>query len=230
MKKLTAIIMIFVLLLSSSLCAFANDLGLVKALEFCPQSWTNANEEMPATRAELCYMAVCLIGNVNCEAKDTIFDDVTKENAYSGYIQFLNDLGVVGGVSETSFDPNGNVSLAMATKVFLTVLGYGGLASNYGGYPDGYIQAALNLEILNDVYGNEILSRKDLCTMMHNILVSMPNHGISVVNGTLIYESEKTKGILSERDREKFAKEHLMVNYPNAGKSIVNYIKNELNI
>jgi len=30
--------------------------------------------------------------------------------------------------------------------------------------------------------------------------------------------------------REKFAKEHLMVNYPNAGKAIVEYIKDELNI
>lgn len=198
MKKLTSIFMVFILLLSGCLCVSAQNVNLIKGLGFCPDNWENATENTASTRAELCYMTSKLLKSGTKNACDTVFEDVTKGNIYSGYIQFLYEKGIVGGVSETSFNPEGTVNIGVATKVILSALGYGGLALNYGGYPDGYIQTAEMLAILKGVENYDVLTQKDLCTIFENILVSMKNYEQGMLGDSLYYENAGTKGILSK--------------------------------
>lgn len=198
MKKLIAIFMILILLLSACLCVSAQNVNLIKGLGLCPDNWANASENTASTRAELCFMASKIAGSGEINACDTVFEDVTKGNIYSGYIQFLYEKGVVSGVSETEFNPEGNVNIGVATKVVLSALGYSGLAIQFGGYPDGYIQAAEMLEILKGVENYDILTQKDLCTIFENILVSMKNYEQGLLGDNLFYENSDTKGILSK--------------------------------
>lgn len=198
MKKLTAIFMILILIFSSCLFVSAQNTELIKALSLCPDSWSQSTKDIAVTRAELCYTATKLSENSNKDVCDTAFEDVKKDNIYSGYIQFLYETGAVSGVSDTEFNPDGNVSVEAAAKVILSVLGYSGFASIYGGYPNGYIEAASALEILNGVENYDALSQNDLCIIIKNVLISMKNHEVSIVGGKPYYESAKTKGILEK--------------------------------
>lgn len=56
-------------------------------------------------------------------ANTTSFDDIAGHWA-TGYITFLYDLGVVGGRTETSFDPNSEMTRAEIVKVALLTFGY----------------------------------------------------------------------------------------------------------
>jgi len=64
------------------------------------------NTENVLTRGEAIFILSHLYADMNIEPCATDFSDVTKEHKYSGYIKYLADLGVVGGVGDGSFLPD----------------------------------------------------------------------------------------------------------------------------
>lgn len=52
----------------------------------------------------------------------------TVGNPYDSYISWCRQEGIVGGVSETEFNPDGNITLDQMLKMSVTALGYGGFS------------------------------------------------------------------------------------------------------
>lgn len=126
------------------------------------------------SRAEFSYLVSKLLTVDDMQPINTKFTDVNEKNAYSGYISYLSSLGIVNGISETEFNPDGNVSLEAASKIVVGILGFNTYAKNRGGYPEGYLYAAVNLGIFNNLYvQGEYLTRSEALLMMENTLLAI---------------------------------------------------------
>lgn len=125
----------------------------------------------PITRAEFCKMIMCATMNDGIEFADSKFSDVSDGFWAKDYICAAKSLGVVNGVTETTFSPQSNITNEQAVKMIVCALGYGEEAVAAGGYPYGYIKIAKDLGIINDgVDAKAISKRRDIAEMVYNIL------------------------------------------------------------
>lgn len=99
----------------------------------------------PVKRSEFCKIVACMIG-MDAAAQSTtpvqIFDDVMVEHWAANYIKFMYDMGVVAGMGDGTFLPDGSVTYEQAIKMILCVLNFHVDAEEKGGYPYGYIVVA----------------------------------------------------------------------------------------
>jgi len=171
----------------------------MEALSVLPFGIDERDMDRYVSRAEFAYMASRLIECRDMEKTDTRFDDVSKENEYSGYVEFMAQRGIINGVTETQFNPDGSLSSVMAYKVFAKILGYSGLAEELGGYPKGYIKIADYLELTSlAAAGNENLTLKEAVNLVHHVLTEeYPVVLMGEKNGEqILYSGEGTFSIL----------------------------------
>ena len=72
-------------------------------------------------------VAYLMVGNKtaeNLKGTGTKFTDVPASHWASGYIEYLASVGVVSGVGDNKFDPNGQVTAIQLAKMLLVALGY----------------------------------------------------------------------------------------------------------
>ena len=121
-------------------------LGIVKG-----KTDTSYAPEENITRAE---MATIILRTMNMEegakGNDT-FEDVTPAHWAYDNISAAYQLGIINGVSATSFAPDSNVSYEQAVKMIISALGYSLQAESQGGYPVGYLAKAAHLDIIKGV-------------------------------------------------------------------------------
>lgn len=79
------------------------------------------------------------------------FSDV--EYAISGYADTVYDAGIMNGVGEGRFNPDGYVTYNQFIKTLVSFLGYDVKAQSLGGYPAGYMSVAASLDIVADLNG-----------------------------------------------------------------------------
>jgi len=169
--KLFAIVLSCVLFVSQTGVFAAENLAELEALSMLPEGLGEHNTERTVTRAEFSYMATRLIERDSFTETGTRFVDVSQENVYSGHIEFLAQLGIINGVEESLFNPEGNVSSIMAYKIIVKILGYDSLAENAGGYPNGYIEIANRLELTNVVAPyDEALTVGEAANLIYEVL------------------------------------------------------------
>jgi uncharacterized protein YvpB len=66
------------------------------------------------------------------------FSDVKSSNWASGYIQWAKNNGIINGVGDGRFDPQGNATYEQTVKMIVLAMGYEErLAESKGGYPRG---------------------------------------------------------------------------------------------
>lgn len=96
-------------------------------------------------RSEFCKIVACMIG-MDAAAKSTtpvqVFDDVDVSHWAANYIKFMYDMGVVSGMGDGTFNPDGSVTYEQALKMILCVLNFDVDAEEKGGYPFGYVVVA----------------------------------------------------------------------------------------
>lgn len=126
--------------------------------------------EGPVTRAMVVKMLVTLLGEVP-EKTATPFSDVPKDHFASGYISFAAECGIINGMGDGTFSPETAVTNQQAVKMLVCALGYRELAESRGGYPHGYVMAAMNLGILpSKTVTTEETDRGDLLIMLKSAL------------------------------------------------------------
>lgn len=135
-------------------------------------------------RRDLAEIAVKMLGTTSkIKAKDTVFKDVAKSEAKSGYIQSAYDLGIFNGYFDGNFQPFEAITYNEAVKVMVSVAGYKEYAERKGGYPYGYIYVAKETDITKglSVKGDNVVSFGNLCKMIRNTLETkiMAEVGIS---------------------------------------------------
>lgn len=79
------------------------------------------------------------------------FSDVNESHPAYSYIQYVSSLGLMTGVSKTSFSPDTNITVTQSIKTLTKALNYTLAADLRGGYPSGYITVAEELKLLKNV-------------------------------------------------------------------------------
>ena len=93
------------------------------------------------------------------------FTDVPAGAWYESYLKSLNRVGVISGMTETTFAPNGNLTYGQALKLIAKGLGYDDQAAVNGGHwASGYLKLAKEEQWLKeDVDLNANISRLAFC-------------------------------------------------------------------
>lgn len=192
MKKLLSLVLVGIMMLSS-ICVFAaetNDniigdgtpaatetkaselisLGILKG---DPDG--NMRLDDVITRAE----ATALITRMNANNNDILNDYLYRptfndiENHWAAKeITFAHENALVEGTSETSFEPDKNVSVQEFAKMLISLLGYKEMAEQQGGFPHGYMMTGSRLGLFAGLYleGPDDVSRKTVAAMLVNSL------------------------------------------------------------
>lgn len=106
------------------------------------------------------------------QASSTPFTDVPSSHWAAGYISQAVQLGIVNGNGDGTFTPDDNVTMEQAAKMLVCAWGYGEPAAAAGGWPDGYLAIARQLELLDGVTtpSSAYTSRADIALMVFNAI------------------------------------------------------------
>lgn len=150
MKKIISILLSVILILSMSIGVFAENEKEMAAQELEKYGIVRRNHlgaltvEGPVTRAEMTKMLVLMLGltpdSTACE-----FIDVPADHWANVYISRAVAFGIVNGMGDGTFLPDEHVTYQQAIKMVVCALGYGVHAERRGGYPHGYVMAAMDL-------------------------------------------------------------------------------------
>lgn len=203
-NKFIVLTLLFMLIASIGNITFADEqLYNLKALDIVPTAVNEANLDGLITRGEFAYMAAKMMKSGEQPMQDTHFADVKKDNVYSGYIAFMSDNRIMNGTGGNMFSPNGNVSVSEAYKIIIGVIGYSDLAEKNGGYPDGYIKLAGNLNLNLCIKKSEgFLTKRDAVELTNYVLtVDFGNSYYQINNGNvnLLIDNKDESSILNKR-------------------------------
>ncbi|WP_318361339.1 S-layer homology domain-containing protein [uncultured Agathobaculum sp.] len=130
------------------------------------------------TRAEMAKMIYTIRSGGNSDASaysgiSTSFTDVNGHWA-AGYIKYCQTMGIIAGKNATTFDPNGQVTVAETAKMALVTMGYRADKSNLTGasWMVNTINLANDNELLTDVSGavNAAATRQAAAQILYNML------------------------------------------------------------
>ncbi len=96
--------------------------------------------------------------------------DVTQNHQYYNEIITASTYGVMIGTSENTFEPERNLRVKEALKVFVDFLGYRPTANLNGGYPSGYIITANSLGLKVTSGYNDDITRAELAHLFAQAL------------------------------------------------------------
>ena len=124
------------------------------------------------TRAEFTAMVVRMLDVEDYAFSGNVqFGDVSKDAWYYSNINTLVCLKIINGFEDGNFYPDNPVTLEEASKILVCALGYGSVAENRGGYPEGYTNTAIELRLYDDTdFSADYLTRADLSQMIYNCL------------------------------------------------------------
>lgn len=185
---------------------YENDVKLLKTLGvlsgFDDKSY---RPDEPVSGADFAAAAVKLTGKAEAAAAYTgytYFEDVDEKEWYTPYINYLTESYIVS--QEEKFYPDENITYMQAVKIVVKILGYGPLAEVKGGFPNGYLSIAseLNLPYSENFTRGETaaLFAKALKTKMFEA-VSYGKTSEYKKTDTLLYKAfnvETENGVLSD--------------------------------
>ncbi|MGM9552188.1 MAG: S-layer homology domain-containing protein [Clostridia bacterium] len=156
------------------------------------------------TRAEAATMIVRVLGLADdVEQGETMFTDVAADNWASGYVNVAVANGIVNGMGDGTFAPNGEVTYGQIVKMIVCALGYEPVALANGGWNGGgYILAGSKAGFTKGVSGtaDAAASRATVAQLIYNALEVdlMDQKSFSTgLNGST-YEVMEGKTILTE--------------------------------
>lgn len=103
------------------------------------------------TRAQMATVICNALGYGEISQTTTVFKDVPKEHWASGYIGMINGLGIVAGYGEGYYGPEDPVTYEQVAKIIVATLGYTPMANEQGGWYQGYLSVAAQLDITDNV-------------------------------------------------------------------------------
>lgn len=125
--------------------------------------------EIPVTRAAFTRYAMKLADIPVTPHEGTVFEDVASSNPDYDYIMSAVDFGLIS--YGTNYRPNDSITLSEASKIMVKLLGYDYVAESKGGYPNGYLQTALDIDLLSGMSLKErTLSQTDAGIILYNSL------------------------------------------------------------
>ncbi len=130
------------------------------------------------TRGEMARIITQLYGyddlevfNMTGEKKTCDFIDVSSKNPYFSSINYVSKRGIMNGYGNSLFLPDKDITYNEAVKTIITVLGYEPKVLQKGGYPQGYLNVANELELILYPYAQDHnITGQELCDIIHKAL------------------------------------------------------------
>lgn len=156
------------------------------------------------TRAEFATMlmrAMASAGIGSADPAGTPFTDLGDASWAISDVRTAYDLGIINGMTATTFEPNSNVTYEQALKMIVCALNYGGQAESIqasaAGQPwyYGYLQTARTLGLTDGVTVLEVnpAKRAQIAQMIYNALDVKMLEKVEVTGGGSMYmESTQT--------------------------------------
>ncbi len=162
--------------------------------------YTNYSKNV--TRGDMAVVLTKIMGITDLAEgnKDTeTFTDVEVGTELNGCVNAVKMMGYMTGVTSTTFEPDMEMAFQDIVKILVTATGYEPLATNYGGYPNGYLAAASSKNISKGVItqGTASVTYEQLAQLVYNSI----NTGImkqtswgynaqyETTNDTLLYKN-----------------------------------------
>ena len=125
------------------------------------------------TRAEFAAILINTMGYAQEAAsiKTCAFPDVPAGNWATGYIAKAAELGFLSGYKNGNFGPNDSITCEQAITMLVKMCGYESMATEKGGYPNGYWQVGTDLGLFKDVTDATIktkIRRSSVAQMLYN--------------------------------------------------------------
>lgn len=199
MKRIIALILSSLLLLGSVLnvSSQSNEIVIteteeaVSLLKYIGIAEEDEDLSAQVSRAEFAEYVAKAIKAASSSGKQYYYDVDIDLWAFDA-ISALTELGYFSGGENMSFRPNDIIRFTEATKVIVSMVGYGDLAKAKGGFPSGYLQVANRLGITKNING-EFVTKQQVYVMLYRAM------NTALYNPTVISE----KGIEYAADEEE---------------------------
>ena len=122
------------------------------------------------TRSQVAVTALRLLGIDTPKSGEPVYFTDVEAGEGVGYVQHAVFLGLMSGYGDGTFRPDRGITYEEALKVFVNALGYEYLANSRGGFPSGYLYAALQLNLNRGISlgMGEPVSNESFAVMLYN--------------------------------------------------------------
>lgn len=154
--------------------------------------------ESTVTRSEMAAIVLRMLNLTSVSTYQNVFTDVTAEHWAANTIQTAVEQGIVDGMGDGTFVPDGEVKYEQVIKMIVCAMGYQTDAERAGGYPTGYIAiGGSNLELLKSVTGSngENMPRGEVIKVVYNAMLAPYRTITDFKNGNPVYSAENTLGV-----------------------------------
>ncbi len=206
MKKSLIILLVIMLFASTTVTAAFNDIDeanhtLNKAVSVLSEhgiangvSETSFEPDSDLTRGQMATFITRILNNgtIPEDTFENNFSDIS-DPTYNNAISWANNKGILKGVTDTKFEPDGKILLQDAYAMLCRALGYEDSASLE--YPTGYISTAekigLNKNLDKNVTYETPLTRGNAAILLYNALYADTVEGNALASS--IYGKKKFK-------------------------------------
>ena len=132
----------------------------------------NFDPEGPVTRAEMAAIICRMLYETENLPSEERFSDVPVSHWANGYVSKVAELGIVNGYGDGNFGPGDTVSYEQAVTMIVRAVGLEEVAAEAGGYPEGYLEVAKDmglLEGINAAVGTDF-KRCQVAVLVHNVI------------------------------------------------------------
>ena len=154
------------------------------------------------TRAEFSVMLMRALGSANMGNPDPAgmpFTDLADTSWAVSDIRTAYDLGIINGMSATTFEPGSNVTYEQALKMIVCALNYGAHADQIQStavnqpWYHGYLQTAISLGLVNGVpyVVQQPAKRWEIAQMIYNSFDVKLLEKLEVAGGGVMYQESK---------------------------------------
>lgn len=181
--------------------SYDNDAYYQKALALCQGLGIitgyedgSVKPDSTVTRAEMSAIILRMLANNTTSTYQNIFTDVASSHWAANTIQTASALGIVNGMGDGTFNPDGNVQYEQVAKMIVCAMNYHDTADYYGGYPNGHLKVASDLNITKNAIGNTGVAseRGVVIKMVYNALLADYNEPNGTEYGQPVYKAERT--------------------------------------
>lgn len=154
--------------------------------------------ESSVTRAEMATIILRLIDTTTASTYQNIFTDVSAEHWAANNIQTAVEQGIVNGMGDGTFNPDGDVTYEQVIKMLVCALNYAADAERSGGYPNGYISVGGGtLSLLSNVKGQvgTSMTRGEVIKAVFNAVNAPYREIVRFENSNPVYSAVDTLGI-----------------------------------
>lgn len=150
--------------------------------------------ESTVTRAEMAAIILRMLNNTTSSTYQNIFTDVTSSHWAANTIQTASSLNIINGMGDGTFVPDGNVTYEQVAKMIICAMNFQDTAEYYGGYPNGYLKAASDMDITKNASGTTGVAsdRGTVIKMVYNALLADYNEPNGTEYGNQVFKAEKS--------------------------------------